>query len=109
MPASVRRPARRPCPDKTVDLALARNIRLGGARQLQFRVDAYNAFNVVVINNRNTTVQYRSPTDLTILNSQYLADGSVDPNRLTPRNAGFGAATGAQALRTMQMTVRFQF
>jgi hypothetical protein len=97
------------CPDKTVDLALARNIRLGGARQLQFRVDAYNAFNVVVINNRNTTVQYRSPTDLTILNSQYLADGSVDPNRLTPRNAGFGAATGAQALRTMQMTVRFQF
>ena len=97
------------CPDKTVDLALARNIRVGGARQLQFRLDAYNAFNAVVINNRNTTVQYRSPTDLTILNSEYLADGSIDPNRLTPRNAGFGAATGAQPLRTMQLTIRFQF
>ena len=97
------------CPDKTVDLALARNVRLGGAKQLQFRLDAYNAFNVVVINNRVTQIQYRSPTDLTVLNSQYLADGSLDPTRLTPRNAGFGAATSAQPLRTMQLTIRFQF
>jgi hypothetical protein len=97
------------CPDKTVDLALARNVKVGGGRQLQFRLDAYNAFNAVVINNRVTQIQYRSPTDLTVLNSQYLPDGTLDPNRLTPRNAGFGAATGAQPLRTMQVTVRFQF
>ena len=97
------------CPDKTVDLSLARNIRVGGARQLQFRLDAFNAFNVVVINNRNTTVQYRSPTDLTVLNSQYLPDGTVDPNRLQPRNAGFGAATGAQTMRNLQIQIRFQF
>ena len=93
-------------PDKTVDLSIARNIKVGGARQLQFRLDA---FNVVVINNRNTTVQYRSPTDLTMLNSQYLPDGTVDPNRLQPRNAGFGAATGAQAMRNLQIQIRFQF
>ena len=97
------------CPDKTVDLSLARNIRVGGAHQLQFRLDAFNAFNVVVINNRNTTVQYRSPTDLTVLNSQYLPDGTVDPNRLQPRNAGFGAATGAQTMRNLQIQIRFQF
>ncbi len=97
------------CPDKTVDLAIARNIRMGGARQLQLRLDAFNAFNAVVINNRNTTVNYRSPTDLTILNSQTLADGTVDPARMKPRNAGFGAATGAQAMRNMQVQIRFQF
>ena len=32
------------CADKTVDLSLARTVRLGGSRQLQFRVDAFNAF-----------------------------------------------------------------
>jgi hypothetical protein len=97
------------CPDKTVDLALARNVRVWGTRQLQFRLDVYNAFNVVVINNRVTQIQYRSPTDLTVLNSEYLPDGTLDPTRLQPKNAGFGAATGAQAMRNTQLTVRFQF
>ena len=46
------------------------------------------------------TIQFNSPTDLTIRNSQFLADGSVDPARLTPNNAGFGAATGAQTCAT---------
>jgi len=54
-------------------------------------------------------VIYRSPTDLTVANSQYLPDGTVDPNRLTPRNAGFGAATNAQPLRNMQLQIRFGF
>ena len=97
------------CPDKTVDLAIARNIRIGGGRQFQFRLDVFNAFNTVVITDRNRNVNYRSPTDLTILNSQTLADGSVDPNRLTPRTAGFGAATNAQPLRNLQLQIRFQF
>ena len=97
------------CADKTVDLSLSRNIRLGGGRQMTLRVDAFNAFNAVVINARNTTVQYNSPTDQTLRNSQFLADGSVDPNRLKPNNAGFGAATGAQAMRTVRLTARFSF
>jgi hypothetical protein len=97
------------CPDKTVDLALVRNIRFGGVRQLQLRLDAFNAFNAVVINNRNNQIQYRSPTDLTILNSQTLSDGSIDPARLTPRTAGFGAAIGAQNMRSLQAQIRFQF
>jgi hypothetical protein len=99
----------RGCPDKTVDLAIARNIRLGGARQLQFRLDVFNAFNTVVINNRQNQIQFNSPTDLTIRNAQYLADGSLNPDRLTPRNAGFGAATSAQNLRNLQLQIRFQF
>ena len=46
---------------------------------------------------------------MTLVNNQYNADGSLNQSRLTPRNAGFGAATGAQALRNLQLQVRFQF
>jgi hypothetical protein len=63
----------------------------------------------VIITNRVTQLQYTNPTDLTIRNSQTLPDGSIDPNRLTPRTAGFGAATNAEALRSMQMQIRFSF
>ncbi len=97
------------CPDHTVDMAIARNIRLGGSRNLQFRLDIFNVFNTVIYNNRESNVIFRSPTDLTIVNSQYLPDGSIDPNRLTPRTAGFGAATSAQPLRNLQFQLRFQF
>ena len=62
-----------------------------------------------MINNRQRNVTYRSPTDLTIANSQTLADGSIDPARLQPSNAGFGAATGAQNMRNLQVMVRFGF
>ena len=44
-----------------------------------------------------------------VRNSQTLADGSNDPARLVPRNAGFGAATNAMALRSMQLQFRFAF
>ena len=99
----------RGCADKRVDLGISRDIRMGGSRRLEVRALLFNAFNAVIINNRNTTVQYNSPTDLTVRNSQTLADGSLDPTRLTPRNAGFGAATGAEALRSMELQVRFSF
>jgi hypothetical protein len=97
------------CPDHTLDLSIARNIRLGGARQIQLRVDAFNALNTVVYNARVTQLQLNSPTDQTVRNAQYLANGELDPNRLTPRNAGFGAVTGAQAMRSLQAQIRFSF
>ncbi len=98
------------CWDKTTDLAIARNIRIGGSRQLQFRLDLFNAFNAAVINARNTTIQYNNPSAATtITNNQYLADGSVNPARLTPATAGAGAATGAQGMRSVQMQIRFTF
>jgi hypothetical protein len=97
------------CPDHTLDLAIARNIRLGGARTVQLRVDLFNALNTVVYNGRVTTVQLNSPADQTIRNSQYLPDDTLDPNRLLPRNAGFGAVTSAQAMRSVQAQIRFQF
>lgn len=98
------------CWDKTVDLAIARNVRVGGSRQLQFRLDLFNAFNAVVINARATTIQYNNPSAATtITNNQFLADGNVNPSRVTPATAGAGAATGAQAMRSMQMQLRFIF
>ena len=97
------------CSDHTIDLAVAKNIRMGGNRNLQFRLDAFNLFNAVIINDRERNVIYRSPTDLTVVNAQYLPDGTLDPARRTPRTAGFGAATGAQPMRNMQVQIRFMF
>ena len=97
------------CPDHTLDLSIARNIRLGGSKQIPLRLEAYNALNTVIYNGRVTQLQLNSPTDQTVRNSQYLPDGSVDPNRLTPRNAGFGAVNGAQAMRSIQAQIRFSF
>ena len=97
------------CPNKVFDISLARTIRLGGSRQLQFRVDAFNAFNTVIYTGRSTTINYETPTNLSVRNSQTLPDGSINPARVLPRNAGFGAATGAGAMRNFQAMIRFQF
>ena len=56
-----------------------------------------------------TTLQVTSPLNLTPSNPQYDASGSLVQTRLTPQNAGFGAANGAQNMRSMQMQIRFQF
>jgi len=105
------------CPDHTTDLAVARNIRFWkGGRQLQLRVDAYNLFNTAIITGRQTTVNFNSPTDQTVRNSETLPDGSIDQTKLTPRTAGFGAANAWSTnsnnnnyQRVIQVTFRVQF
>jgi len=44
-----------------------------------------------------------------MVNSQFNSDGSLNQSQLTPRDAGFGAATGARTLRKIQLQLRFQF
>lgn len=97
------------CVDKTVDLAVARNFPLGGGRNVQIRADVFNVFNTIVINARQTQLQLTNPTDQAVRNAQFNADGSVNAARLRPRDAGFGAATGAQDRRAVQLQLRFQF
>jgi len=98
------------CGDRTLDLSLARNIRVGGNRQVQIRLDAFNVLNTVVFNARTTQLQYNNPADpITLRNPQYNADGTLVSTRLTPQTAGAGAVTGAQALRTVQAQLRFTF
>jgi hypothetical protein len=69
----------------------------------------FNAFNAVVYNAEVTQLQLTNPVDQVIRNAQYNADGTLSQARLQPRNAGFGAATGAQAMRSVQLQLRFQF
>jgi hypothetical protein len=99
----------RGCFDNRVDMAISRDIRMGGTRTLEFRLDVFNVFDTIIITNRQNQVQYNSPTDLSLRNSQTLANGSIDPARIPPRNAGFGAATAANPLRSMQIQIRFAF
>ena len=97
------------CPDNTWDLALERHIRLPGAKIIELRLEAFNVFSAVVFSGRVTNMQLTSPTNQTLTNNQFLADGSINPTRVKPNQAGFGAVTTAQAMRSMQAQVRFQF
>ena len=59
----------------------------------------------------HTGLPPNSPTDLTVRNPQFNADGSAEADtRLLPtERRTFGAVTGAQAMRTLQAQIRFQF
>ena len=98
------------CFQSVLDLSIARNIRLGGSRNLQLRVDMFNAPNQARITGRNTQLQLSSPADpVTPLNLPFGPDGNVLPNRVRPNQAGFGAATAFQGARSIQAYIRFGF
>jgi Carboxypeptidase regulatory-like domain len=100
----------RGCFQSVLDLAIARNFRLGGARNLQLRVEMFNAPNAKIITGRNTTMNLSSPADpVTITNLPYDANGDILPTRLRPANSGFGQATAWQQERRIQALVRFSF
>ena len=100
----------RGCPDRTFDFAIARNINMGGNRQLQLRAELYNAFNAVIINGRNSTMNIASlDTASTATNLPYDANGNLIPSRAIPSTAGFGVATTALDPRRVQLQIRFQF
>jgi hypothetical protein len=91
------------------DLAVSRNFQLGGGRTIQVRAEMFNAFNAVIFDDFQDQLQLVSPTDPRIRNAQFDENGNLDQNRLTPRNAGFGAVQGAENLRSVQVQVRFRF
>jgi len=98
------------CAGSIVDLALARRIRLGGTRALQFRVEAFNLFNTVVFTGRNANMQLAGLDSAgTATNLPFDAAGNPIPSRVLPQGAGFGVATAAQPLRSVQMQLRLQF
>jgi len=93
-----------------LDMAIARNIRIGGGRLVQLRVDMFNAPNAAGITGRNTSMSLNNPNDpTTITNLPYDANGNILPNRVRPNQAGFGAVNGFQPPRTIQAQIRFQF
>jgi hypothetical protein len=98
------------CFISVLDLAVARNIRLGKGRNVQVRVDMFNAPNSAIITGRNTSMTLSSPADpVNIQNLPFDAQGNLIAARSLPRGAGFGVATGYQSPRTIQMQVRFSF
>jgi len=101
----------RGCFSSVFDLSVQRNIRLGGGRNLQLRVDMFNAPNQAGITGRNTSVSYPSPTSRTApQNLPYdLVTGEPIASRSLPRGAGFGVANGYQNPRSIQVQVRFSF
>ena len=102
----------RGCFGSALDLSLVRNVPLGGHRNLQFRLDVFNAPNQAGITNRNATMQLTSPTNGTQVNLPFDASGNLITTRSQPKNAGFGVASGNNAYqnpRTLQAQLRFSF
>jgi hypothetical protein len=98
------------CFQSALDLSVARNIRLGGSRVLQLRVDMFNAPNAAIVTRRITSLTLSSPNDpVTPQNSPFLSDGTLNPARVRPSSAGFGAADNWQDPRTIQAYIRFSF
>jgi hypothetical protein len=98
------------CKSAILDLAIARNIRLGGGRNVQLRAEMYNAPNTVVYTGRTTTMNIASLATPTVAtNLPYTADGTLIPANIIPRTAGFGVVNNSNAGRTVQVTVRFGF
>lgn len=86
-----------------VNLSLQKSIPIGERRQLQLRVDAFNAFNHVQFSGVNNTLNVKSLTDPTPTNLPFDAAGN-----LVNRN-GFGTVSGARDPRILQLVARFQF
>jgi hypothetical protein len=101
----------RGCLTRNVDMSFVRRVRVSSSERyrVELRADVFNAFNIVDINGQQQQAQFKSPTDLTMVNSQFNADGTLVSTKLQPKNAGFGAANGARGLRNIQLQLRFQF
>ena len=98
------------CFSSVLDLSIARNIRLGGSRQIQLRVDMFNAPNAAIVTGRNASVSFSSPSDpVTPQNLPFDGAGNLIVARSLPRGAGFGVANAYQAPRSVQAQVRFSF
>jgi hypothetical protein len=101
----------RDCFLSVLDLSIARDIRLGGNRRLQLRIDMFNAPNQAIVTERASTVNLPSPNDqVTITNLPFdRTTGNVIETRSRPRGAGVGVATEYQAPRRIQAQIRFSF
>jgi hypothetical protein len=83
------------------DLSLQKTFKVKERLQMQFRADAFNAFNHTQFSGINATANYSSLTSTTITNP-YLNGSSVNIN-------GFGTVSGTRDPRIMQLMLRAQF
>jgi hypothetical protein len=100
------------CFISSLDLSISRIIRLSGGRQIQLRIDTFNALNQAGITDRNATLQLANTSAAAIntaTNLPFDASGNLISTLSLPRNAGFGVATAYQTPRSVQAQIRFQF
>jgi hypothetical protein len=100
------------CFRSALDMSIARNIRLGGGRTVQLRLDVFNVPNAAIVTNRQSTVNFVNPATntTTITNLPYdPVTGEVIEARSRPRGAGAGVATEYQNPRRVQAQVRVSF
>jgi carboxypeptidase family protein len=91
-------------PLNNLDLSLQKSFPVMGSRRaVRFRLDAFNALNHTQYVNVASTVQFRSLTDLTVINLPYDDQGNL------VRTNGFGAVTSVRSPRVLQLLVRFDF
>ncbi len=68
------------CFSNVIDTRMSRDFRFAGGRSFSIQFDMFNAFNIVNINGRSTSIQYNSPTDQTVRNSETFARRLDRPN-----------------------------
>jgi hypothetical protein len=85
------------------DISLQKEFTIKERLHMQFRADAFNAFNHTQFSGVNATVTYPGLNNNNPTNLVYKADGSV--NNIN----GFGSVNGARDPRLMQLMLRFQF
>ena len=90
-------------PQYSLDLSVARFIRMGQNRRLELRIDTFNALNTFTITGVNSVLQVRSLTDATPTNLTRDAGGAL----INP--TGFGAVTAVAPARQVQLMARFHF
>ncbi len=90
-------------PVNNIDLSLSKSFPLGGRRRVEVRLDAFNALNTVQFSSVNSTANFNSMSDPTIINLPYNSSGTlVNPN-------GFGTVSGQRSPRQLQFMTRFSF
>ncbi len=100
------------CPTNNVDTSVVRRFRFWKfqeSRRFEFRADIFNTLNKVQINGLSTSGTFNTPTGMALQNAEFSSSGAINSGRQLPKNAGFGAATGAAAMRSLQLEVRFGF
>jgi hypothetical protein len=90
-------------PTNNFDLSLSKSFSLGGRRRFEIRLDAFNAFNHLQFFTVNSTANFNSMSDPTIINLPYNSSGV-----LTNLN-GFGSVASQRSPRQLQLMMRFSF
>jgi len=84
---------------------LQRSVPIKDKARLEFRVDAFNAFNHTQFSGVNATLNVKSLTDFTPTNLPFDASGNFIP----ANKNGFGTINGIRDPRILQMVAKFIF